>query len=311
MDRNARLDSTDPLPSPDSPDRQGDVPNRGLEWLVSVRSVAEAELAAQFPVDILDLKEPRGGSLAAVTGDLWRAISGRPGAPTPVSVALGESGRAVAIAGDVPETVRFAKAGPSGVATAAELRALWRGLRDKLPDPVELVAVAYADHDRAGCLPPEVVFALAADFGLRRVLLDTFDKRFGSAVRLVGPSQLQRLGRMARRRSLWWSLAGGITLDDVRSLLRDASIRPDCVAVRGDVCAGDHSGRRDRTGELCRQRMSQWSGVLERAAKQPNPEPVRPSPGRSASATVLQSFQSAPPRAPTRSSSSIRFPQTD
>lgn len=262
MDRNA---SAPPVPGGVPSD-----PPRRLQWLVSVRSLPEAILADAFPVDILDLKEPRDGALSPVAPEVWNELnrwteSGRKaGRRKPISVALGEADEARRIADLVPPTVAFAKAGPSGCRDARTLRSLWQSVRRRLAAPIELVAVAYADHQRASCVPPREIIAEAADFGCRRILLDTFVKNRGSVVEQLGWQALNRIGETAAQRGLWWSLAGSITSADVTALLRDQPLQypPDCVAVRGDVCeSGDDRGQ-DRTGQLSAQRLQHWSDAL-------------------------------------------------
>ncbi|QEG01080.1 hypothetical protein Mal15_51560 [Stieleria maiorica] len=251
------------------------------QWLVSVRNLAEAELAVRFGVDILDLKEPRRGPLAPVSAEVWHQVadlvarppSHRDGGPqssaavfsaaqlsaAQLSAALGESAQAVALADRVPPRFAFAKAGPSGCESESQLRGLWDAVRERMPAEVELVAVAYADHRAAGCMEAERIMALAAQGGFRRVLLDTFEKNGCSAIEVLGQTRLSQLGRLAHRQHLWWSLAGSITLGHVQrvaELVPERDDRPDCYAVRGAVCDGD------RTGALCEAKMRQWQRTL-------------------------------------------------
>lgn len=237
---------------------------RLFEWLVSVRDLAEAERASEFDIDLLDLKEPSGGSLAPVTTRIWREISQWAGGRWPISVALGEADQALELAGKVPPQIAFAKVGPSGCDTAAKLHSLWRTTRQRLNEPTELVAVAYADPGCADCVPPLETFALAAEFGFRRVVLDTFAKQRGSAIEQLGRQHLDQIGDIARQRGLWWSLAGSITLSDVEALkeAQPLNFPPDCIAVRGDVCVVNQGAPPERSGDLCRHRMRRWNEML-------------------------------------------------
>ncbi|WP_182868522.1 (5-formylfuran-3-yl)methyl phosphate synthase [Rhodopirellula sp. JC639] len=248
--------SDEPIAAPETPSAIAKP-----QWLVSVRSLAEAELAVRCDVDILDLKEPRRGPLAPVSAQVWRQVADHvamlPAAR--LSAALGESCEATELADQVPPRFAFAKAGPSGCDRDSQLRRLWDRVRGRLPGQVELVAVAYADHRAARCVEAERIVALAAASGFRRVLLDTFEKNGRSAIDVLGPTRLSRLGRLAHQQRLWWSLAGSITLGDVQrlgELIRDRDDRPDCYAVRGGVCGGG------RTGTLCEAKMRQWQRAL-------------------------------------------------
>ena len=239
------------------------------QWLVSVRDLAEATRAVEFKVDLLDFKEPFRGALAPVAVQIWQQVARQAaswstaGNDGPMlSAALGESDRAVGLADQVPPRFAFAKAGPSGCSTADQTRGLWDAVRARLPDRVELVAVAYADHRSADCLPAEEILDLAARHGFRRILLDTFEKNGRSSIDLMN-ARLIDFGRQAHGRRLWWSLAGSITLRQVTrigELIPPPEFRPDCFAVRGDVCDGD------RIGTLSADKMRRWMRALGECA---------------------------------------------
>ena len=228
------------------------------QWLVSVRDEQEFATAAKFRVDFIDLKEPRHGSLGPVEPEFWhdavRLMESRSSGSwqTKLSAALGEREQAVRIAAALPGQFSFAKAGPGGCQTPAAIRGLWRDVAGKLHDDIELVAVAYADATSARCLEPETVLWEADRAGLRRCLLDTFTKDGRSSLQHLGHQRLREFCQVAKRLGIWWALAGSITRHDV-DVLKQSEIRPDCWAVRGDVCD------RDRTGRLCEQRMQAWS----------------------------------------------------
>ena len=236
-----------------------------VQWLVSVRNEQEMAIAAKFGVDFIDLKEPLAGALAPVAAELWQravgwirkqsascqASHGRPR----LSAALGEGDQAVTLAAALPRQFAFAKAGPSGCTTGNAIRRLWRDVASHLEGTVELVAVAYADAAPACCVEPETVLLEAERAQLGRCLLDTFTKDGRSSLQHLGLRRLSELDQLAKRLGIWWALAGSITQRDV-ALLSDSGIRPDCWAVRGDVCD------RDRTGTLCEQRMKAWSEML-------------------------------------------------
>ena len=160
------------------------------------------------------------------------------------------------MAGQVPASFQFAKAGPSGCVTPQSQTETWQRLRDTLPAPVQLVAVAYADHQAAQCQTPEQVFQQAADAGIEYALLDTFVKDGRSSHQHLGTAALTKLGQLAQHLNLWWTLAGSITWQDVASL-HQQHIHPNCFGVRGDVCPGG------RTEPLCIQRIDQWQHALK------------------------------------------------
>lgn len=242
------------------------------QWLVSVRDLSEANLAVAYGVDILDLKEPSEGSLSPVSIGIWKELSSWSSqtrglgtacaAEHPqLSAALGESEQATSIAPFLPAEFAFAKAGPSDIQSESQLTGLWDTLRSQLPSSVELVAVAYADHDAARSLSAATILNLAARSGFRRILLDTFDKHHGSAIELCGAQRINDFSRLAQRHQFWWALAGSIKLYELAqfpTLFQQRASFPSCVAVRGDVCDGN------RTGTLSRQRLQAWADTLHR-----------------------------------------------
>ena len=245
-------------------------PVRTSRLLVSVRDLAEFRLARLAAVDVIDFKEPDHGALAAVDPSLWieasaefsraPATHSKAASPRPqLSAALGEPHDARRLAADVPSSFAFAKAGPSGCRSGRSLRSLWRDVVGKMPQEVGLVAVAYADHSPANCLPPEQILREAAEVGLRRCLIDTFTKQGRSSIEWLGLPRLLRLAELCRELNLAWTLAGSIKLDHLPQLTSQA-ITPDLIGVRGDVC------QHHRGGTLLPARVRQWQDALRDAA---------------------------------------------
>ena len=230
-------------------------------WLVSVKDLAEFGDASQIGVDIIDLKDPDSGPLAAATKEVWTEIAGlcrkmdttnRP----LISVALGERQQAESVVGELPTEFTYAKAGPSGCRSSEELIALWERLRKQLRPQTELVAVAYADFNEANCLNPFDVLQAAKRIGLQKILIDTFVKDGRSCTEKLTQGELLQFDRDCKASNFWWALAGQIRLADLPPLAA-AEIQPDCLAVRGDVC--DTS----RTGKLSKQRLEMWRQTIE------------------------------------------------
>ena len=222
--------------------------------LVSVRSLAEFEVLAGLGVDVIDFKEPHLGPLAAADPALWGCASDSISlAPTQkLSAALGECDEAIHLASHVPPRFTYAKAGPAGVDSIERLSHYWEQLRQRLPAPVELVAVAYADHREAGCPDPESIFAAARSSGIRTWLLDTFGKgdRQG-VVHRINLARFRSLRAMADQAGAQWVLAGSICMDDAIGLASQ-SICPDLFGVRGDVCDGS------RSGNVVSEKVTRW-----------------------------------------------------
>jgi (5-formylfuran-3-yl)methyl phosphate synthase len=220
--------------------------------LISIRSLAELHAIVDLAVDVIDFKEPRLGALTATDPSLWaRAVECVVG-DQKLSAALGECDTALALASLVPARFAYAKAGPAAVESTQQLTHHWTQLRLRLPESVELVAVAYADHQSAQCPDPESIFAAAQASGIKTWLLDTFGKadRQG-VVDHIATEQFRRIRTMADHAQAQWVLAGSIRIDDAIRLASHA-IRPDLFGVRGDVC--DTA----REGNVVSEKVVRW-----------------------------------------------------
>ncbi|WP_233215065.1 (5-formylfuran-3-yl)methyl phosphate synthase [Rhodopirellula bahusiensis] len=230
------------------------------ELLVSVRDIEEAETAVSAGVSIVDFKEPSRGALAACDPKVWNEAAKQFAAAMPedrhirLSAALGESDSGPELGSLVPPEFSFAKVGPSGCSTAQKLSSLWGSIR--LPQSVELVPVAYADHVASGTICPEQVLELVIKSGQRRMLVDTFIKDGRTLIDHFAIEQMRSLVSMAHCHGVWLAMAGSIRLREMQSLVT-TGVRPDCWGVRGDVC--DH---RDRSGRLDPERIGLWQNAM-------------------------------------------------
>ena len=289
------------MPALDSNDdyRHSLMTGSSSKLLVSVRNETEFDDALAAEIDIVDFKEPRQGPLAPAPAGLWQRAASRlesrmQSSPL-LSAALGESDVAARVAQLLPPDFAFAKAGPSGCDSASQLEKLWGGVRDQLNDATSLVAVAYADHDAAGCLPPNQVFEVAADCGIEFCLVDTFCKNGRSTIDHLGIDALRDLQRTINQLNLWWALAGSLT-DNLVAAICQQGVHPNCFGVRGDVCIGD------RTGRLSADRIKAWKSKL--LFTEPNQD-------RSNSSAALQSCQSNHPPETSQTSDVIQSRHDD
>lgn len=225
--------------------------------LASVRDLREAATVLQAGASIVDLKEPNHGPLAPVDPEIWTEVAGTSPTDVQLSAALGEADQATQLASLLPGQFRFAKPGVSGLAAAQHLRVLWSDVAQQLGSLTEIVAVAYADHDSAGCLDPLSILRTAVDQGLKWYLIDTYRKNGASTLDHLTPDQLSGIADFARQNGVQFALAGSLTLTHARSL-SELGITPDIFGVRGDLCAGD----RRSTIDAARVRL--WVETLAR-----------------------------------------------
>ncbi|MHB8969327.1 MAG: (5-formylfuran-3-yl)methyl phosphate synthase [Pirellulaceae bacterium] len=210
--------------------------------LVSVRDADEATAALRGGAALIDVKEPRHGSLGRATAEQWRDVSRQVAGQVPVSVACGElvefaTRDPVAALPDAPEA--YVKCGLAGCGGLADWPQRWAAWLEQLPPAMRPVAVAYADWNRALAPPPEQICEWAVRLGCRAMLWDTHTKD-GSCLfdHLTGP-ELIRMTQGARQQGMLVVLAGSLTLGRLPEVM---SLAPDYVAVRGAVCVGDREG---------------------------------------------------------------------
>jgi len=222
-----------------------------MQLLVSVRSVEEADLAAESGIEWIDLKEPRDGSLGATSHHLWKAVVSKWHTQARISLALGELSEMVPVH-EVPEDTDRVKVGLAGCRHTPDWQARLRGVFDRLPRGVQRVAVHYADAHKAESPSLDDVFHMALEHQCSTFLVDTFDKSGGSVFDYLSTTQLKTLRQRLHDQGVQLALAGSLRRHHLRSVVE---IQPAIVAVRGAVCHHDRTGSMD--AELLRSLHSQ------------------------------------------------------
>lgn len=226
------------------------------QLLVSVRSASEAESALAGGADLIDVKEPNRGALGraddAVITQIVEAVEGR----RPVSVALGE----LLDQPLVPGFDGLVKVGLAGCGSRA-------GWRDLLADFLtmhalpasRLVAVAYADYQRARSPSPAEVCGFALTIGCPVLLLDTWRKDGSTLLDWRPFDAIRELGRACQGAGIRLALAGSLTEREIEKLLPMA---PDVIAVRRAACPNGH-----RDGEIDRHAVERLAGLIHGSSR--------------------------------------------
>jgi (5-formylfuran-3-yl)methyl phosphate synthase len=226
--------------------------------LVSVRCKAEALAALAGGADVIDVKEPRHGSLGRATPSIWREVREVVPPQIPLSVALGELGDwlntdDISVAARSAVGISYCKLGlsfaPPDWSTA--WRAFCRRWNQMVFSPWGWIAVVYIDWRAAQAPDPDSIIRAAVEFDeCQGVLFDTWDKTTGTRLDDTWKPRLDRV-RATRR---FVALAGSLDIEAIRRL---AVLEPDIFAVRGAACAG---GNRLETVES--QRVADLARVL-------------------------------------------------
>ena len=240
-----------------------------MQLLVSVRSADEVGPALAGGADIIDAKEPDRGSLGAVDRDVLSRILQRVPDDRGVSVALGDVSRpeevGAAIHGlELPQRTSptYLKLGFAGVQSPDQIRLLIEhavSVTSRMAASHRIVAVAYADSERAGTMPPALIPSLAEAAGAAAVLLDTHGKDGRGLLEWLPSGALVDWVALARQAGLLAALAGSLRPRDLALVGR---AHPDVVGVRGAVCSGG------RQGQVLEDRVRRFRRALEWAVRE-------------------------------------------
>lgn len=214
--------------------------------LVSVRDAADARAALQGGADIIDVKEPSRGPLgmaeAHVIAEVVRTVTALNPAAS-LSAALGETQDWIGCP-DVPVVLPeldYVKLGLSGLAGDSDWERVWTSVRARFEQqagrPLNWIAVAYADHGRAGSPPVREVIRGAARTGCRGVLIDTWCKDRPGLTACAACAEIRNWVQDAHGCGLLIALAGRLRGEDLSVLSLQCA---DILGVRSAACvAGD------------------------------------------------------------------------
>jgi uncharacterized protein (UPF0264 family) len=209
--------------------------------LVSVRDRDEAAIALEAGAQLIDVKEPRRGSLGRAEAQTIRSVSALVAGRVPVSAALGELlEHPGSKSFSSVKYVKYAKLGMAACADVSNWEQMWADVLARLPATTTAVAVSYADWREARAPSPPQILHGAVRLGCQVVLVDTFHKSNGGLLDHMAPPELADFVEAARASGMLVVLAGSLCR---RSVPRVLPLSPDYVAVRGAVCDGTREGR--------------------------------------------------------------------
>jgi uncharacterized protein (UPF0264 family) len=204
-----------------------------MELLVSVRSPTEAENALQGGAGLIDVKEPRKGSLGCASQATLAAVVRQVAGRQQVSAALGEL--AEYQSGPSLEGLSFVKWGLAGCRNRDWRKELAKAgaLAQQSYPGLHKVAVAYVDSKRAESPPVNEVLDFAEKNDWHVVLLDTFVKDGLTLLDWLSSREICGIKNFCRNAGIKLALAGSLNLEQLISL---RPFRPDWFAVRSAAC---------------------------------------------------------------------------
>lgn len=214
-----------------------------MKLLVSPVNVEEAKVCKLGGADIIDVKNPREGSLGANFPWMISAVKKVAG-NTPVSATIGDFNykpgtASLAALGAAVSGALYVKVGLYDIQTREQaldlLKNIVRSVRD-FDANKKVVASGYSDFKRINSIPISELPSIGAEAGVDVVMMDTGIKDGRSTFEFLNEKELTSFVKSAKNHGLETALAGTIKFEDVPALKR---ISPDIIGVRGCVCGGD------------------------------------------------------------------------
>lgn len=229
---------------------------QGIKLLVSVRSADEADSALAGGADMIDVKEPARGPLGVAEPEVVGAVVDRVAGRVPVSAALGEwAPNALTEAHwHLELKLNYVKWGLANYPHSPGWGEDLLDTRRSLPAGMEMVAVAYADWERAKSVPPAELVKFAKRYRFRAVLLDTWGKDGKTLLDFLKPAEVCEIVSSLKRVGIITAVGGSLKPEHLKQL---KGVTPDYYAVRGSATAGGK-----RTGVIDASRVKKWKEAL-------------------------------------------------
>ncbi|NYT01017.1 MAG: hypothetical protein GKB99_04770 [Methanocellales archaeon] len=234
-----------------------------MKLLVSVVDADETVDALKGGADIIDVKNPREGSLGAnfpwVINEIKQILQGG----VEMSCALGDapylpgtvSLAAFGCASLGPDYIKVGLYGTKNKEEALDvMRAVVRSVGD-VNDEISIIASGYADFKRVGSLDPMLLSEVAMESGCEGILVDTGIKDGKRLFDFMNLKKIRDFTESGHEFGLLVALAGSLRAEDIL-LLRD-DINPDVIGIRGAAC-----NNYDRKGSISQKKVLELKKIF-------------------------------------------------
>ena len=231
--------------------------------LISPINTEEALEAIEGGADIVDVKNPKEGSLGASFPWIIKGVREMTPKDMLVSATLGDvpykpGTVSLAAMGALVSGADYIKVGLYGTSNYDEalevMENVVRTVRENSSDAV-VVASGYADAHRVGAISPMEIPKVAADAGADLAMLDTAVKDGKTLFDFMDMDDLQNFVNEIHDYGLKSALAGSVKKDQLKPLY---DINCDVVGVRGAACVG---GDRN-TGKIHRSAVAELKDMI-------------------------------------------------
>jgi uncharacterized protein (UPF0264 family) len=117
-----------------------------------------------------------------------------------------------------------------------------------------MVAVAYADWERAKSVPPAELVRFAKRFRFKAFLLDTWNKDGKTLLDFLKPAEIGEMVESVQRVGMKAAVGGSLRPEQLKQL---KGVTPDYYAVRASACAASK-----RDGVLDATRVKKWKEAI-------------------------------------------------
>ncbi len=240
-----------------------------LKLLVSVVNKTEALDSIKGGADILDVKNPKEGSLGANFPRVIKEVREVMPKNLELSATIGDlpnlpGTASLAALGAAVSGVDYVKVGLFGVKTIEEATTLMtevvRAIKD-YDSGLKTIASGYADFRTVGCVNPLELPMVAHKAGADGVLVDVKIKNGQSNLfSFLADEELKELVDKAHDHNLLAALAGSLGTTDIPHVHR---LGADIIGVRGAVCT-----KKDRvSGKLEQEKVNAFAEAISNLSK--------------------------------------------
>ncbi len=231
--------------------------------LISPINTDEALEAIEGGADIVDVKNPKEGSLGASFPWIIKSVREMTPKDMLVSATLGDvpykpGTVSLAAMGALVSGADYIKVGLYGTKNYDEACEVMENVvltvKENSPDAV-VVASGYADAHRVGAISPMEIPKVAADSGADLAMVDTAVKDGKTLFDFMDMDDLQKFVNEIHDYGLKSALAGSVKKDQLKPLYE---INCDVVGVRGAACIG---GDRN-TGKIHRSAVEELKNMI-------------------------------------------------
>lgn len=231
--------------------------------LISPINTEEALEAIEGGADIVDVKNPKEGSLGASFPWIIKSVREMTPQDMLVSATLGDvpykpGTVSLAAMGALVSGADYIKVGLYGTSNYDEalevMENVVRTVRENSSDAV-VVASGYADAHRVGAISPMEIPKVAADAGADLAMVDTAVKDGKTLFDFMDMDDLQKFVSEIHDYGLKSALAGSVKKEQLKPLY---DINCDVVGVRGAACVG---GDRN-TGKIHRSAVTELKDMI-------------------------------------------------